>query len=120
MKLQNILKTLFNLLRFWVQGRVKIYSSQDIRNSLLHKYLKRLPALNNKDIGININGTYIIFHYDEGMSICNKHFTISSELGLFDDRRGYCECIEVIQPHTEHDEQFQPSVIKENYFSLNK
>lgn len=118
LKYPEFINTLINSLKFWLQGRLKIYSSQDIKNSLSNIYLKRLPELTNTDICIYINNTYLIFHEEGGMSICNKYSIISSESLLFDHRKGYCEPLELIEPFTECDKELQPKVIVEKYFTL--
>lgn len=118
LKYPRFISTLITFLKFWVQGRLKIYSSQDIKDSLSSTYLKRLPELTNTDICLYINNTYLIFHEDGGMSVCNKYNIISSESLIFDHRDGYCESIEFIQPWTECDKDLQPKDIVDKYFSL--
>lgn len=119
MKIQTLVNTSINFLKFLISGQLKIFSSQGIRNSLYVKYLKRLPVIGNRDIALCINNTYLIFHEDAGLTICNKYGVISSEMFLWDHREGYCEPVELIEPFTESDKEFQPVVIKDKFFTLN-
>lgn len=101
-----------------IKGKLRIFSSQELKSSLSEKYLGRLPQLTPDDICIYINNTYMIFHSDGGMSICNKYNVISSELLIADNREGYCESIDVIEPFEECDKELQPKVILDKFYTL--
>lgn len=114
----KFISRLLSCVGLFIVGRVKILSSQDTRNSLSENYLKRLPALQEDDVCVCINNTYMIFHSNGGLSISNKYNVISSEVLIADHREGYCESVSAIQPFEEPDDLLQPRVILEKIHSL--